>query len=282
MKAEKPPFWVLSGPLLLLGAVTLLFCRAALVIGRPAWMFGLGTTIILASGICYLVFKELGFIQQGARAIQKKKEQDLTNLRSVLEETHLIYRDKIAKLEEMIQKLEEEQTIDLTAAQSALDALQAEHDTLFAQFLQHQSHAASLKVSLEDALDELRQFRQADYLYRVFEKRVPKDLANQHRQLREQFDEKSAVLDQTRRRLFVTEGHLLALQKEKDLTQLDLNPEQDILLHQIKELIEENQLLDQEISFLEQLVGFRPTLEKKPKKPKEEALEFQFESLITH
>ena len=103
---------------------------------------------------------------------------------------------------------------------------------------------------------------------------TPKNLVRQRQQLREQFEEKSIVLDQTRRRLFEAEGFLIALKKERGLELLSQNEEMEALVCTLNELIQENEALEVEIKELESLVSLKLTPPKKTQKKLQEMLNF--------
>lgn len=95
-----------------------------------------------------------------------------------------------------------------------------------------------------------------------------------YKQLREQFDEKSAVLDETRRQLFFVENQLLALQKAQEEQAVEENPELRSLFSYISAL--EKDRLDQELEIdaLQSLLASekpKPRVRKKKAVAKEEA-----------
>src|SRR5437879_5340714 len=108
MKAEKTSFWVLIGPALLLAMVVLLLFKIAPLLGRPVWLFGLSISSLLASGISYLTFKEIGRREKDLQLQGERTKKESEDLRSVLDATHLLYREKIAKLEEAFSASENE------------------------------------------------------------------------------------------------------------------------------------------------------------------------------
>ena len=265
---KKLKFWILVGPGSLLAATLLLFYKTAFLLGRPAWMFGFGISISLASGISYLICKEILIFEKNLQKQKAQKDLEAANLKDVLGETQHLYRRKVDQLEEAIVSIEKQQ-----------EELHQGYEELFGEANSTKNHLTSYQTSLDDALEELRTLRQMHYLEQERGKRTPKDLLSQHKQLREQFEEKSLILDQTRRRLFMIEGHLIALKKQQALEKLDSNSEEEVLVSTIKALDEENKHLEKEISKLEELVAtsFKPTRAKKSKKQLENMLEFQFE-----
>lgn len=283
MKAEKTPFWVLLGPALLLAVIALLLIKSAPLFASPFWLLGLCVSTLLAGWISYLAFQEIERRQKDLKSIELERVKAIEDLRSVLDETHLIYRDKIAKLEETICLCEKEQGAKLTEKQNTLSQLQKGHEELLEQLHYYKNQANSFQAALEEALNELRDLSQIHYLECESGKKIPKDLLKQHEQLRAQFEEKSHVLDQTRKRLFETEGYLLELKKERGLELLGRNDEQEVLIRHIDELIQENLELEKEIVALEKLIAssLKPSSSKKTGKKLQEMLEFQFENTST-
>ncbi len=231
-------------------------------------MFGLGISIFLASGITYLIYKEVLFLEKNLQNEGTQKDQEASNLKEVLEETQHLYRRKVDQLEEAFVAIEGEK-----------DELHQGYEELFEESNANKNHLTSYQTSLDDALEELRKLRQIHFLEQEREKKTPKDLLSQHKQLREQFDEKSLILDQTRRRLFMIEGHLIVLKKQQAMEKLDSSQEEEMLLSILKALDEENKFLEKEIAELETLVvsSFKLPRAKKIKKQLENMLEFQFE-----
>lgn len=102
------------------------------------------------------------------------------------------------------------------------------------------------------------QIEQEDTFYRDLSsqlKLLPKEIKEAHLQLRLQFDEKSKVLNETRKTLFSLEGELFALRK--DYLEKEHQPSETVICLQkdIQSLLEENESLKKEISVLEQIIS---------------------------
>ncbi|NGX48108.1 MAG: hypothetical protein K1000chlam3_01497 [Chlamydiae bacterium] len=276
--SSKTSLWILFGPGALLASLVLLLYRTGMLLGRPVWLFGLTLSVFLACGIIYLTFKELlsrenAFLSQIS---QNKKEAE--DIRAILEEAHTLYREKVDKLEETIATIEKEQKMHLSSKEENFKGLQENFEKVQEDSKQYKNHSHDLQTSLEDALDELRDIRQLQYILQEVGKTLPKDLPSQYRQLREQFDEKTLILDQTRRRLFLIEGQFLTLKKEQVMDKLGENPEDESLVQTLQGLLDENTYLEEEIFLLEALVSqsLKKTREKKTKKEEGKVLELQF------
>lgn len=98
-----------------------------------------------------------------------------------------------------------------------------------------------------------------------------------YKQLRSQFDEKTLVLNEARKELFAVENQLLTAKKQQEDEIHEENEEQKILISQLQELGEECQDLEEQVTFLQDIVSSLQEKKKasRPKKSKksEEAAE---------
>jgi len=272
MKSEKRTLQFFSGPALFVAVVALLLIKVSGQIQNGLWLCGLILAILLACLVVYLTFKEMISQTKELQGAIAKKDKEAQDLRAVLDETHGLYREKVSKLESNLFELEKEKVDTLHGKERAMKELAD-------QLNYYKNRAHAFEVSLEEALAELRSLSHLHYMKR--EEEVPKNLVKQHQQLREQFEEKSLILDQTRRRLFEAESFLIALKKQRGLELLDQNQEQEQLIKMIDELICENEFLESEIQSLETLVTIKLTSPKKTQKKLQEILEFQFGPIST-
>lgn len=274
---------LLLGPLLLLAALLLLFFQTSYLTLPPVWLLSFAISIALTCWINFMAVKECCFHEEKRQTENTVEEEKIQDLRGVLDETHLLYRDKVANLEKQLKNLEEEKINLVSDQEKALKTYEKNHKLVFEESAFYKRQVDALQVSLSDALDELRPARQMEYLQKENSKTIPPDLIHKHVQLREQFDEKAAVLNQTRKELFALEGELLILKNEHAEQKFDSLQEQDLLFSVIKNLEEEKESLKKEISALEQIIT---VAQKKPspvknKKKLEKMLEFQFDHLET-
>jgi hypothetical protein len=275
---------LLLGPALLVAALLLIFYKAAFLIASPVWITGLGCALLLACAISYLSFREVLEREMKNRRGRECQEAHQKEIRSLLNETHALYRDKIAKLEAVIASLEEEEGQILVENEKEYVELQRGYESLFQENRELKNRTSSLHIALEDALDELRALRQEEYLLLQTQKRIPKDLPHRYRQLREQFDDKALALEQTRRRLFALEGQLLALKIASASEKLEANREEIALLNEVESLLDEKECLETEVALLEKLVlgsGSSKAAKKRAKKQLETMLEFQFDKPLS-
>jgi len=130
----------------------------------------------------------------------------------------------------------------------------------------HLGHLQQQFYSLEDKYQQLiQQSEEARSIIANLEEEAQSDkqlveLRANLTQLRKQFDEKSEVLHQTRKQLFIVEGQLLTLQKEQSEQEC---AEEDALLHHVQQCEEECTALEQEVLHLQYLVS--ALLAQKPK-----------------
>lgn len=256
--------WIFFGPALLCGGFFLLLFRANSLIGRPVWTLGLTFSICIAAFITYLTQKELLTRAEKLKNETNQAKKTAGNYRSTLDEAQALYREKVEKLEEAIS---DQDSIFLDIQSKEYEAER--------EAKQQKNRALAFETSLQDALDELREARQMHYLEREMGKILPKNLPSQHKQLRDQFEEKSMILDQTRRRLFTLEGQLLALKKEQMIQELSEDSHEETLLKALERVVQENEDLENEIIQLEKLLSQSPPSKKKEKKA-QQVLEFQF------
>ena len=210
----------------------------------------------------------------------RTQSEEIDSIRGILNEAQMLYRNKVEKLESDFSAMESEKQEIIENRETALSTLNYELKELTNQEREAILCKEAFHQSLQSALDELRALKQASYLHEESKKSVPKDLPSQHRQLREQFAEKSMILDQTRRRLFVIEGHLHALKHQIALDQLEGKKDEDALMHMVAKLLEENTHLEKEIASLEEVISqnLKPSKSKKTKKQLQEMLELQFDT----
>lgn len=264
-------FWMLLGPSCLTLAFLILFFKAGNFSESPFWFLGLFFSIGISCVISCLLHRELIEQQENFKLIEASNVKELTSNKELLKETGVFYKEKVEKLELVIQNLEKEFNEIQIAYEKVYHGRESEH-----------TRAEALQVSLHDALDAFREAQQFDFIKTEANVSLPSNLSGLYRQLRKQFDEKSLVLNQTRRRLFGIEGQLFVLQKVCAEEKLSNNSELDIFQKQFVCLEMENQQLQEEVRHLETLVSqlFETKSRKKlvAKKKVEQMLELQFDS----
>lgn len=256
-------FSLFFGPGLLFASLIALVLKVGIFCGL-IWLAGLLLSSFLALFITYLVYKERQSEKSSYDEESSQRDLEIAQLRSSLDETHILYRAKIDRLEEEFTKKEAEW-------QSLHDA----YEKLYEEEGRQRKEKKDFQVSLEDALEELRLLRQRDFLDGQNQKKTPKALLAKYNQLRMQFAEKSDVLEETRKKLFSLDSELHLLKQQ----QLEpIMPTVDM----IRELFEENERLSGEVTALEELVtSLFPKRKKaapKQKEKLEQMLEFTFES----
>ena len=119
---------------------------------------------------------------------------------------------------------------------------------------------------LERALEEakIRLFKYKYEQENSKEAKASEVMRAQFAQLREQFEEKSETLHQTRKQLFAMESELLALQKQIQEQAVGFTQEEELLFEMLKQMQDECQGLEKQILVLEQLVSFLLTPKKRP------------------
>lgn len=209
----------------------------------------------------------------------EEKEQECRIIRSRLMEKD----EQIKEMGHEYEKLERERQKErknLEAAEQKLTHQDAQYEKLKlslnemrTKFLQLKSEAAALKESLisQETAKE-KQTTLLDQVTKLLEgKKVPKEhrivsqdlyelilntkeFKSKYQQLREQFDEKSHLLEDTRKKLFELEGIELAQQKQTNLESHDIDPDIKELEEYLIEWQQEKQLMEEEIQSLSGLV----------------------------
>lgn len=247
-------FYSLSGPILLLATIGILFYVFGPFLYQPIWVIGVFLSIFFTCAILFLSFQELLIREKGLKNQSIKKEDALNSLQSRLEETSIFHREEIEQMQQRIVVLEEKQIALLSEVEKKDIELKA-----------HRQEAYAFKTSLEEALNALRAMQQECFYLQS--QGYLKDLPMQYKQLRKQFEEKSLILDQTRRRLFTVEGYLLSLKKQQAMDMLSFEESEKNLLKYTQDLMEENIHLEEEVIALEECVNSHKKMkETKPRK----------------
>lgn len=265
---KKTALILVAGPSLLLLTFILLFAKAAPLIIQPVWFFGMALSVLLACLITCLSIQEYLTREKGIERQREEKEKELDRFKSILEQAHALHRRKIDALEEEAQHILDENK-----------EIKIGYEKLYSESAEAKSCVASFRASLEDALSELRALRQSAYLDQETQKLLPKDLFQQHKQLREQFEEKSMILEQTRRRLFALEGSLHMLKQENEEEAIKEPTELLALIGCLCAIERENAALTEDVIVLEALVSSPPKPPAKRAKEKvNQMLERQFDT----
>lgn len=269
-RQDRSQLWILAGPGALLTALLLLIVKIAPLLARPTWVFGLCLSICLACFITYLSYKEILARQRVLTELKGENEKKVAAIRATLEEATHLYREKVGALEEAIQ-----------AKEGECEELRLAYEQVYQVSQKERGKASALHTSLEDALEQMRNARYHTYLKEQSDRAVPADLPSRYHQLRQQFDEKALILEQTRRRLFALEGQLFAERREMAEEKLEPSLAAIHLQRDLIALDEENQVLEGEILRLEEIVSelSKPKPKKASSKAKvDQMLQFQFDT----
>lgn len=267
------------GPLLLSGCFGLCLLKVARPHFSNVWSIGIGIAFALALSI--LLFS-LFDLYLDFSAFQKQKEQDaqqLTNLKAEMRKLqttmHALNQKELQELAERYQA----QMQDFTSRkEEEMQHLQKAYEKAFEEANENKHRAASLQISLEEALLELGQKRQLEFLEKELKQMLeeiqqnadPKPLENREaskpestkmrpdhhlEQLRKQFEEKSHLLSETRKELFLVENQCLSLQREKEFNTLEMNERECTYLENLKQIDDENRELENQVILLEEIVN---------------------------
>jgi len=267
----KHSLLLLLGPMLFLAATLLLLVKVGYLLAHPVWICSFILSLALTCWITWMIFEEWRGRERTSLNEQATKEEEIARLQALIEETHVLYRQKVDLLEKELQESAEVVSEDLKE-------LGAKYDSVLEEALNDKTHATALKASLEDALEELHEFRQLKYLWEENEKTYPSDLPHKYAQLRSQFEGQSERVHKMKRDLFSAEGKLTLLQKEREeeVAQDEVISKQTVQM--IEGLVADNERLITEISALEGVITsqFQKAPRKKKADPVETVLELKF------
>ncbi len=232
------------------------------------WEMGLIFTTALTSFIFLLSFEEMEALSSTLSKNLDEKDKQLTTTAGQLGQLEQSYKEQYAELEQEIQKLKNEASIRILERQQdqrTIELITSEIELLTnqkqeilasaARAYEQASKAELVEVHLEPLSDKSQTSYQlpVDVSAETLElKRKLTRVEGLYKQLRTQFDEKANVLLATRKELFKVEGQLEVDEREKYLASLELEEslEKDFAI-----LAEENQMLEEEISNLEEIIS---------------------------
>lgn len=266
-KFAKSSFWFLLGSFLLLLTLVLPFVEAS------SW--GISVSLFLSWCILLLSFQEEGALQKSLLNRTSELEKDILDLQNAKESVALgslekeqefkqervTFEKKIKSLQEEVLKKEEliknkDQEIlssqeKLARSKELLDALNEKRVENFQLSLLHDSFARqnlTQETEIKNLKDILDNFSEEEAV-------VDPQLERDFKQLKKQFDEKTEVLNQTRKDLFQLEGRLLAFQKEREDKETEINPAEVVLSNHLKEVEEECKGLEVEVAHLQEFIS---------------------------
>ena len=243
--------------LLFIGSLT----KHLLLLHCHLWQLGIESSIALGLFISTMASKLLEQQNTGLRTQAENKEQTIRNLEDELllsrkeaQEEQITLRDRLAALQTEF----EETSGDLSTLHILNDVLRKTSAKQSHDLEETQRQLAALKEELEEQKNQNENLEEIRRLYL---------------QLRNQFDQKNDLLNQTRRELFASETRLERSSLEKE-EQKYSNPFSS-LEQELISLSNENSCLEKENQELVELVTLLsqpPKRKKKEKKPEEELL----------
>lgn len=207
-------------------------------------------------------------LQQTQHLNEEKEEriQSLSDLRNHLQrELNQKTEELNLKIEE-IHRLQNDQEALRSHAKQAndrvvyqLNSLQQTLDHSLQQQQEKELQADALRQRVHELEQELAQPRKVESDHRLpYASGNTRRIEAMYLQLKEQFEEKSAILDQARRELFYAQEQLQSLQREEEEKALELTETESLLQkelsHLIKEAEESSRQHNQEIELLSNLV----------------------------
>lgn len=278
-KQKKHQLFASLGLFFLVGEILLLFFKTKQATDHLVFCYAVLLTIFFSLTIVYLTFREIQAEKNHADKREKISSDRLANIAELLKETHALYKEKIRNLEGECEKIQSSNTHLQKQHEKHLEEWRLGQEQQLGEISNYKTQCQSLQDSLNDALDTLRDTRQECFFLKEKEsEKSQSQISFQYKQLREQFEEKSAVLDTMRKDFFALESRYIALQKQQEFKMYENEPKQDQLIKQFQEMDQENQILEKEIENLESLVS-KLAGKKSPVKRRKKAiaLELQFE-----
>jgi len=229
------------------------------------WQAGLSCSIALSWLVIAFGKEEALQKQINALSLQNQKIEDLTKRASQLEEqlkvaqiASLQLEKDSAKAIECIELEHSELQDQLANNRADLEKTLREAHEQIALLEQNKSgyerKIAGLQSALEDSQKELLQVKFSSAT-------AQEPLENEqnfetlYKVLREQFDEKSEVLNQTRKQLFTVECQLLSLQKEWEDLSCDLKEEDRAVADDLRRADEDCRDLETEVQMLQEIIS---------------------------
>jgi hypothetical protein len=195
--------------------------------------------------------------------------QSSDHLTSFLKEQLIIYQEKVIFLQQQVDDPQRREEMDrlknnLNQAKEMVSDLQIK---LESEINQRAQLASSLEEELNASQEQIAKLEQQLQILQekkadnqgeelIALKQLHAQVEGNAKQIRMQFQQKSEILNITRKELFKAEEKLLAFERENYLIQQDLNyPEIDIFVKDMTFLVEELDQLRTEINLLEGLVS---------------------------
>ena len=268
---DSPLFWGILGPFLLSCCFGLFYLKSAHLNYSPIWSIGISLACMLALAILLFSLWDLHLDFSMLKRKKKEAKTELAHVKEVLQKMQIIDRSSNQNETVLLEQNYLNQIQALTHKQEEeSEQLRKAYERAFEEATENKHRATSLQISLEEALTQLGQKRQLEYLEKELRKTIdeicqsavpPKEkvshpqLVAQCEQFRKQFEEKSAILNETRKELFHLENHFLALQKERELKALEMSEMEGSYFSHLNELDKENAELETQVTVLEELIA---------------------------
>lgn len=141
-----------------------------------------------------------------------------------LEKKEILHKQSIQQLQEKLEKI----TLELTEKSALLESMKTQN-------------------AMEGMIEPVS-------LQQISEALPVGEWEDRYKQLRKQFEEKSQILDQTRKELFEKDHHFLVLHREKMLAGMQEDTEMSKMMQIVSLLSEEKELLEQQLVSVEEIV----------------------------
>lgn len=168
--------------------------------------------------------------------------------------------------------LKEQNTSLLVQLQKGKENARLKHEQLVLEISHFQRKEKAFQHALEEAQVKYAKPSQLESQKEESEEMLKAISDIRYKQLKEQFEEKSEILYQTRKQLFTMESQFLLLQRQSEEMNCDPSQEDVFLFDHMKQIQEENEQLELHISALQECIStlLNPKKSNRPKKQKKD------------
>lgn len=222
-----------------------LFSYGSIEQSERLWQIGFQAALSIAFAIAFLSSQEEEERVSLEKSLQEKTLDQVRHLNEEVDQQHDAWEKEKALLEADLEKWKEEARQRKIERQNDGQRIALLEQT----FLQEKQ---TLLVELEETKKQVQQLQ----TFPEGAEKSPELVMRQYHQLKIQFEEKSKILNETRKNLFVAEEKLMAFQKEMEESAIDYDlSEIKKLQDEIEILVKENEELESEVSSLEGLIS---------------------------
>jgi hypothetical protein len=190
------------------------------------------------------------------KALEEKENTHKTEIADVTQKT--LFLQEALKEKEALILGKEKEIVDaqdkIKVGKELLDHLNQKRMENFQLSLLNDTYSKQIPINdieIKNLKEMIETMSEEDKL----EAEADLQLERDYKQLKKQFEEKSEILNQTRKALFQLEGRLLVFQKERENKETEVNPAEVLLANHLKEVEEECIGLELEVAHLQEFIS---------------------------